>query len=55
MGRKVLLRNQVPLIIEATETVRAAPFILSRSETGTSIVVLWGPRPSNCSKCIYLQ
>ena len=26
MGRKVLLRNQVPLIIEATETIQAAPF-----------------------------
>ena len=43
------MRKQVPLILEATETVRGAPFILSRSETGTSIVVVWGPRPSNCS------
>ena len=29
--------------------MQAAPFILSRSETGTSIVVVWGARPSNCS------
>ena len=46
-----MLRNQVPLILEAPETVyiRAAPFILSWSETGTSIVVVWGPRLSRCS------
>ena len=49
IGRKSTLGNQVPLILKATETVRADPFILSRSETGTSILVVWEPRPSNCS------
>ena len=44
-----MLRKQVPLTLEATETMRGAHCILSRSKTGTSIVVVWGPRPRNCS------
>ena len=41
-----MLRNQVPPILKATETVYEP---LHLSESGTSIVVLLGPRPSNCS------
>ena len=41
-----MLRKQVPPILEATETVYEPLFL---SETGSSIVVVWGPRPSNCN------
>ena len=45
-----MLGNQVPLILEATENVyKPLLIILYWSETGTSIVVVRGPRPSNCS------
>ena len=45
---EINIGRKVRLILEATETVYE-PLLLSRSETGTSIVVVWGPRPSNCS------